>query len=150
MEILDTKDLSKVTVKDLHDALQPNSLLERFAAKKANGVSQNREFLELKGAKGQIEDKSRKAAVMNDQIGFKCLHYSVTESSGTVEVTVVKKHIDNDVTFGIRTAEDKAEGGVAMAKDGSEYEGIAGKVVNLPAGEKEKTFSIKIIDNNDW
>ena len=52
MEILDTKDLSKVTVKDLHDALQPNSLLERFAAKKANGVSQNREFLELKGAKG--------------------------------------------------------------------------------------------------
>lgn len=27
----------------------------------------------------------------NELIGFKCLKYSVTESNGTVEVTIVKK-----------------------------------------------------------
>ena len=45
MEILNITDLSKVTVKDLHDALQPDSLLERFAAKKANGLAGHKDFL---------------------------------------------------------------------------------------------------------
>jgi len=27
----------------------------------------------------------------NELVGFKCLHYSVTESSGFVEVTIIKK-----------------------------------------------------------
>ena len=39
MEVLKVTDLSKVTVKELYEVLQPDSLLERFAAKKANGVS---------------------------------------------------------------------------------------------------------------
>jgi len=56
MEILNLTDLSKATVKDLHEALQPDSLLERFAAKKANGISHNKDFLEIKGTKGQIEN----------------------------------------------------------------------------------------------
>jgi hypothetical protein len=37
-------------------------------------------------------------------IGFKCLHYSVTESNGTVEVLITKKK-RVEYTFGIRTAE---------------------------------------------
>jgi len=65
--------------------------LERFAAKKACGVSVNKDFLAIKGAKGQIEHENKKTENQNDMIGFKCLHYSVTESSGYVEVTVVKK-----------------------------------------------------------
>ena len=36
-------------------------------------------------------------------IGFKCLHYSVTESAGYVEVTVVNKNENQEVAFGIRT-----------------------------------------------
>lgn len=38
-------------------------------------------------------------------IGFKCLHYSVTESNGTVEVIIVKKKRTVEYTFGIRTVE---------------------------------------------
>jgi hypothetical protein len=37
-------------------------------------------------------------------IGFKCLHYSVTESNGTVEVMISKKK-RVEYTFGIRTVE---------------------------------------------
>jgi len=36
----------------LYEAIQPDSLLERFAAKKANGISSNKEFLAIKGTKG--------------------------------------------------------------------------------------------------
>ena len=66
----------------------------------------------------------------------------MTESAGTVEITVVKKKDDQDCSFGIRTVEN-------TAKDGSEYEGL-NKVVSTMGKESEKTFSIKIIDNNDW
>jgi hypothetical protein len=79
-------------VKQLHAALQPDSLLERFAARTANKIGPSKDFLSLKGQKGQIENIGDKVEKENDKIGFKCLHYSVTESSGFVEVTVVKKN----------------------------------------------------------
>jgi hypothetical protein len=49
---LKENDLSKVSVKKLDQILQPEALLERFAARKANAISVNHEFLEIKGAKG--------------------------------------------------------------------------------------------------
>ena len=52
MEVLGVNSLENVTVKELHECLQPDSLLERFAAKKASGVSTNKDFLDIKGAKG--------------------------------------------------------------------------------------------------
>jgi len=48
-------------------------------------------------------------------IRFKCLHYSVAESSGIVEIMVQKKNPNEEFSFGIRTVED-------TAKPGSEYE----------------------------
>jgi hypothetical protein len=83
-ECLDVTDLSKVSVE---------SLLERFAAKKANKVGKTADFLEIKGGvKGQVEhDNYKKPENQNEYIGFKCLHYSVTENAGVAKVTVVKK-----------------------------------------------------------
>ena len=63
----------------------------------------NKEFIKLKNSKGQIESSQHQVANENENVGFKCLHYSVTESNGTVEVTVVKKKKHAEVTFGIRT-----------------------------------------------
>ena len=55
-ECLDVTDLSKVSVDRLFEALQPESLLERFAAKKANKVGKTADFLEIKGGvKGQVD-----------------------------------------------------------------------------------------------
>jgi hypothetical protein len=43
----------------------------------------------------------------NELLGFKCLHYSVTESNGTVEITIVKK-VQEELIFGYRTVADSA------------------------------------------
>jgi hypothetical protein len=71
--------------------LQHDSLLERFAARNANKIGETKDFLSIKGQKGQIENDKGKVEQENELIGFKCLHYSVTESSGFVEVNVIKK-----------------------------------------------------------
>ena len=44
----------------------------------------------------------------NDLVGFKCLHYSVTESAGHVEITIVKKLLNQELIVGVRTKDDTA------------------------------------------
>ena len=128
----------------LLEVLEPEALLERFAAKKANKVGKNNDFISLKGAiKGQIEnDTTNKLENTNDFIGFKCLHYSVTESAGVAAVTVVKKVVNQSITFGIRTVKD-------TAIPGSDYKEIDLRV-KMAAQETEKQIEIPIVDNNEW
>lgn len=83
--------------------------MERFAARKANNFGGHKDFLDLQGKKGQIENVVGKIEQENDLIGFKCLHYSVTESSGYVEITVVKKNQNSDINFGARTVQGTAK-----------------------------------------
>jgi len=45
---------------------------------------------------------------LNENVGFKCLHYSVSESAGFLEVTIVKKNPNIDIEFGVRTVDDTA------------------------------------------
>ena len=133
------------TVDELQAVLQPNSLLDRFIAKKQSGLSTNKEFLEIKGSKGmdgQMQTIGISAAIKNELIGFKCLHYSVTESNGFVEITVVKKNSNDEFTFGIRTIED-------TAKMGSEFEAF-NKIIDMSTKQTEETIKITIYDNNDW
>jgi len=42
----------------LHELLQPDSLFERFAARRANGVATTKDFLAIRGTVGQAEDFS--------------------------------------------------------------------------------------------
>lgn len=64
--------------------LEPPALVEKFLYKKQNKIGKNSDFIEIKGVKGQVEADSPSASAknVNDKLGFKCLHYSVTESSG--------------------------------------------------------------------
>ena len=98
--------------------------------------------MSLKGQKGQLENVSGKVEQENELLGFKCLHYSVTESSGFVEITIVKKTVNQDLTFGIRTVE-------GTAKHPTEYTKMD-EVMTMKKRETEKTIQIKIIDNSDW
>ena len=50
-EILEVNDLSKCKVDQLMQVLKPESLFERFAARKANKISAGKDFLEIKGQK---------------------------------------------------------------------------------------------------
>ena len=114
---MDVGKLRTTNVKELVDVLEPPTLLERFAAKRQAGVAATRDFVAIKGkekvvAKGQVEHaKARTVEQENEMLGFKCLHYSVVESTGSVELTVVKKVPNKEFRFGIRTVEDSAKAG---------------------------------------
>jgi len=103
------KSLDEVSVKDLMDALNNFSVLERIAYKKANQMGKNKEFVQLKGQKIQIEMETfaGKEIQRNGRLSFNCLHYSVTESSGYIEV-IIQKHVDEEINFGIRTVPGNA------------------------------------------
>jgi hypothetical protein len=109
--------LRTTNVKELVDVLEPAGLLERFAAKKKAGVAATRDFVAIKGkdkvvAKGQVEHaKGRSVEQENELLCFKCLHYSVVESTGKVELVVVKKVPNKEFKFGIRTVDDSAKAG---------------------------------------
>jgi hypothetical protein len=139
---LGTEEVGKLNAKELMAPLKPVSLLERFAARKANNLGGHKDFLDLQGTAGQIENHVGKVEQENEQFGFKCLHYSVTESSGFVEVTVVKKMVNADVTFGIRTVDATAK----APADYTHYE----EIVTLKKRDNEHVARINIIDNQEW
>ena len=121
--------------------LEPDSLLERFAAKKANKVGATKEFIDMKGQKGQIElGKSVKNE--NAKIGFKCTHYSVTESSKVIKIAIVKKVVSEEVQVGIRTIN-------GTASSPNYYKHI-NETITMGSGETEKQIEIEIIDNEEW
>ena len=78
----------------------------------------------------------------NELVAFKCLHYSVTESAGTMTITIVKKSPNTDFTFGVRTRDS-----TAIAS--KEYDEID-EVVTMKKRETEYTMDIKIHDNEEW
>jgi len=49
---------------------------------------------------------------LNPDIGFKCLHYSVSESSGFIEINIDRKNPNADIDFYVRTIEETALAGV--------------------------------------
>lgn len=106
-EILETSDVSSFSPKELRNQLLPVSLNEKFAARKGNNFGGQKDFLDLKGAKGQVENIVV-AENQNDEISFSCLHMSVLESSKSVKLKIVKK-VATDLRFGVRTIEDTAK-----------------------------------------
>lgn len=139
-EILAVDNLADVDITDLLDVLQPDSLIERLAYRKQN---RGKDFVKLKGVKGQIENTElQKVTDPNEQIGFKCLHYSVAESSGNVEVTIIKKSPNLELTFGYRTIADTA----VAPKDYTHVD----EVITMKKREAEKVIYIPIVDDDEW
>lgn len=119
-DILDTKDLNSISLETFSQILEPDSLFERFAYRKAHAIGGSAEFLSLKGQKFQIENAPiNPVQETNPNIGFKCMHYSVTESAGTVKIQIVKKQaaMKLEQKVGVRTTE-------GTAKYGRDFDGI--------------------------
>jgi len=141
-EILDTDDLKTIDINTLLECLQPESLLERFAYRK--GMSgNNKEFIKLKGTQGQINKEVGEDQIKspNPYVGFKCLHYQVTESSGVVEITIVKK-IQSEITIGYRTVADTA----FAPKDFAHVD----EHISFGPKDYEKKIHIPIVDDDEW
>lgn len=127
----------------MNEALEPEALLEKFAYKKANKIGKMADTFEMKGQKGQLEGEAvSNSKNNNDIIGFKCLHYSSLESSGHVELTVLKKNKNQRYEFGIRTVKD-------TAKAGSDYKEID-EHHEFGGTDTEQKVQVEIIDNNEW
>lgn len=74
---------------------------------------------------------------MNPNVGFKCLHYSVTESAGTLKAVIIRKS-ETPLTVGVRTIDD-------TALNGEDYRGID-KIINLTS--HEHIIEVEIIDDD--
>lgn len=78
----------------------------------------------------------------NELLGFKCLHYSVTESNGTVEITILKKVSNQEITFGYRTVPDTA----VPEKDYTHVN----KVVTMKKRDNDLKIYIPIVNDDEW
>lgn len=116
-ELLETDEVSKFNVTELLQLLQPESLLERFAAKKATNNIHPKDFVNVQGSlQGQIENKEVDESSSNNEfVGFKCSHYSVTESNGAVEIRIEKRTQNSEYSFGVRAVS-------GTAKEGTDFE----------------------------
>jgi len=83
-----------------------------------------------------IEDKFK-----NDDFGFNCLHYSVSEASGSLKVMVVNK---KGLGGSVRVVTQDAE-----AKAGEDFEKVD-TIVTFNQGEKQKFVEVIIKDDDDW
>lgn len=148
-ETFGTDDITSIDPKQVKDALKPRSVVERVSYRRQVGNAfqgqHSQNLVVVKGMKHIQEEKQAKDELkeheLNDTIGFRCIHYSVTESIGIAKILVVNKKKEG-IKFGIRSIDD-----TALA--GDDFEGVD-QVVELKEGEAEYTQEIKIMDDDQW
>lgn len=143
-ELFEVDTCANLTGKQISDALQPDTMFERFKARKAVGVAGGKEFLSVKGTVAQTEGKlaTDDTRVGHPQVRFKCLSYSVAESSGSVDIMLQKVVRGTEFTVGVRTVED-------TAKATSEFEQVD-KILTFRREQSEQVIQVQIFDNNEW
>ena len=116
---LEITDLSKASANEMYDVFKEQSLFERFAARKNNGLAAEQDFIDVKGQKNQIENYSGAVKIRheNPKVGFKCMHYAVSEASGFIKITIAKKNSSIEETIGVRTRDKTARAGLRPGKN---------------------------------
>jgi solute carrier family 8 (sodium/calcium exchanger) len=107
-------------------------------------ISGRRNIVVTKGMKLQQEEEmadSQKQNELNSQIGFKCLHYSVTESAGVVKIIILKKS-DGAMSLKVRTVDGSAQAG-------EDYFPID-REITFTKNQREATVDVEIKDDDDW
>jgi len=83
-----------------------------------------------------IEEKLK-----NENFGFSCLHYSVSEASGSLRINILNK---KGVAGKVRVLTIDAE---AIA--GDDYEKVD-QILEFKAGEKQQYIDVVINDDDNW
>lgn len=95
------------------------------------------EVIKLEHAQADaLEDKLK-----NPNYGFKCLHYSVSESSGKLTIPILNKS-NKAGQVRVRTVD-------AEAKAGEDFEAID-KILEFKNGESQQQVDIRIHDDDNW
>ena len=98
-------------------------------------------------AKGQILKEEHAHAdnidekLKNENFGFKCLHYSISEASGTLRVVIINEKRE---ACSVRVKTEDAE-----AKSGKDFVHIE-QQLNFKQGEEYNHVDIQIIDDDNW
>lgn len=102
-EVFKKEKIEDIKPKDVEEVLKPKSVVgERLKYRKSIGslISGKKKVTVSKGEKRIEELKSAEEDFqkheLNPKIGFRCLHYSVTESSGVVRIIVYKKNEEEE------------------------------------------------------
>jgi solute carrier family 8 (sodium/calcium exchanger) len=145
-ETFKVDDVKDIDPEDVKQAIEPKSVIGRMKYRRVigNQLSGKKAFIVVKGMKKQVENKlasSLKKADLNPYVGFKCLHYSVTEGAGHLEIIIYKKTNDA-LEIGCRTLDD-----TACAPD--DYRTLDETLV-FGKDEMEKSIKIEIVDDNEW
>ena len=85
---LQVDSLDEVDITSLMNVLEAENLIERLEYRKASSTSGAKKFIKMKGKRLQEESGISDTGNLNHMIGFKSTMYSVTESSGFIEITI--------------------------------------------------------------
>jgi hypothetical protein len=103
---LEKTTLLGLELNELNQVFEPDTDIQQIRYKRAFGkmLGSKRDFVIMKGQVGQAEHEieNMNKLVMNPDVGFKSLHYSVTESSGKVRVEVLN-FTSKPIQVGVKT-----------------------------------------------
>lgn len=150
-EVFNKDKIEDINPEEIEEVLKPKSVVgERIKYRKTIGslISGRKKVSVTKGEKNIEELKAAKDQFhvneLNPQIGFRCLHYSVTESAGLVRLVIQKKNPEEQIEFGVRTVNGTANAGVG--DDPGDYEAVD-EVVKLVVGVNQFSVPIRIVDD---
>ena len=150
-EVFQKDRIEEITPEEIDRALQPNSVISdrlQFRKNLSIMLAGQQKVNIAKGLRIIEELKSAQEAYLthelNPKVGFKCLHYTVTEKAGFVRVVITKRNEEDDVQIGVRTIDGTATATVDDTQ--GDYEPID-QVVKMSPGVNQ--FSIPIRINED-
>lgn len=140
-----TDQIENINLEDLKTAVNGEGLINRIKYRKQVGLVSGAKKKTV--AKGEIFKQENAHAEhldekdKNDDFGFKCLHYSVSEASGSIQIMIMNKKNKEGRVF-VKTIEETARAG----KDFKHLE----QTVVFKSGESSKFVTIEIIDDDNW
>ena len=141
-ETLLKKPAAEAELDELLECLMPDNAVERIAYRRSVNVANNRNFARLSNEdKGEAAIEKTSTAQDSKTVGFKHMRYEVSESNGSVTITV-QKRIPQDFSFWIRTID-------GTAKSGQDYE-EKNEYMTMHANEEERTIQINIVNDAEW
>jgi solute carrier family 8 (sodium/calcium exchanger) len=144
-EYQNTDNIEKIKFEEFKKQLEGDSMLGRIKYRKAVGnmMTGKRPVV----AKGEILRKEHLHAdgfdekEKNPNFGFKCLHYSVSEASGSIRILIDNK---KRTAGTVRVCTIDAE-----AKAGDDYEEVK-QNLEFKNGQAEGFIEVKIRDDDNW
>lgn len=135
--------LEGVDIGMLLAALQADNPIERIAFRQENSIANKASRRNLnKVITQEMKTNMKDGFSQNPKVGFKCLHYVISESCGSLEIKIAKK-VNEEVAFMVQCVD-----GTAIA--GKKYISPNKEVITMSASQQEHIVKIEIIDDEEY